>query len=95
MTELSPVSHATPCDQVKYGSVGVLLPNLECKVSIYDSEWDHEWLEKWWWYDVDDDDEDDLDGDADDDNDGDDYDYADADNQLVFFCFALFCFANS
>ncbi|XP_015755198.1 PREDICTED: 4-coumarate--CoA ligase-like [Acropora digitifera] len=32
MTELSPVSHATPCDQVKYGSVGVLLPNLECKV---------------------------------------------------------------
>lgn len=32
MTELSPVSHATPCDNVKYGSVGILLPNLECKV---------------------------------------------------------------
>ena len=34
MTELSPVSHATPCDDnIKYGSIGILLPNLECKVS--------------------------------------------------------------
>lgn len=33
MTELSPVCHVTPFDNIKYGSVGVLLPNLECKVS--------------------------------------------------------------
>ena len=34
MTELSPVSHATPCDDnIKYGSIGILLSNLECKVS--------------------------------------------------------------
>ncbi|KAJ7379780.1 hypothetical protein OS493_012526 [Desmophyllum pertusum] len=32
MTELSPVCHVTPFDNIKYGSVGVLLPNLECKV---------------------------------------------------------------
>ena len=33
MTELSPVCHVTPFDNIKFGSVGALLPNLECKVS--------------------------------------------------------------
>ena len=36
MTELSPVSHVSPCDDnIKHGSIGLLLPNLECKVSLY------------------------------------------------------------
>ena len=36
MTELSPVSHVSPCDDnIKHGSIGLLLPNLECKVSVY------------------------------------------------------------
>ena len=36
MTELSPVSHVSPCDDsIKHGSVRLLLPNLECKVSVY------------------------------------------------------------
>ena len=38
MTELSPVCHVTPFDKIKYGSVGVLLPNLECKVSTTRAE---------------------------------------------------------
>ena len=38
MTELSPVCHVTPFDNIKYGSVGVLLPNLECKVSTMQAE---------------------------------------------------------
>lgn len=33
MTELSPTSHVTPFDKIKNGSAGMLLPNLECKVS--------------------------------------------------------------
>ena len=32
MTELSPVSHATPAGQGKPGSVGVTVPNTECRV---------------------------------------------------------------
>ncbi|KAJ7379778.1 hypothetical protein OS493_012524 [Desmophyllum pertusum] len=32
MTELSPVCHMTPAENNKHGSVGVLLPNLRCKV---------------------------------------------------------------
>lgn len=38
MTELSPVCHVTPFDNIKYGSVGVLLPNLKCKVSTKPTE---------------------------------------------------------
>ena len=38
MTELSPVCHVSPFDNIKYGSVGVLLPNLECKVSTMSAE---------------------------------------------------------
>lgn len=34
MTELSPTSHVTPFDKIKNGSAGMLLPNLECKVSV-------------------------------------------------------------
>ena len=38
MTELSPVSHVSPCDDsIKHGSIGLLLPNLECKVSVYNA----------------------------------------------------------
>lgn len=32
MTEITGMSHMTPSDDPKHGSVGVLLPNLECKV---------------------------------------------------------------
>jgi len=32
MTELSPVSHATPEGQAKAGSIGILVPNAECRV---------------------------------------------------------------
>jgi len=32
MTELSPVSHATPAGQFKPGSIGVLAPSTECRV---------------------------------------------------------------
>ena len=33
MTEIAGASHATPSEgKIKYGSVGLLLPNLECKV---------------------------------------------------------------
>ena len=38
MTELSSASHATPLDNIKYGSVGILLPNLECKVKRCDKK---------------------------------------------------------
>ena len=34
MTELSPVCHMTPAGNDKHGSVGVLLPNLRCKVKL-------------------------------------------------------------
>ena len=34
MTELSPVCHMTPAGNDKHGSVGVLLPNLRCKVRL-------------------------------------------------------------
>ncbi len=32
MTETSPVTHSSPRDEIKFGSVGVLAPNTECKV---------------------------------------------------------------
>lgn len=32
MTEITGMSHVTPPVDTKHGSVGVLLPNLECKV---------------------------------------------------------------
>jgi 4-coumarate--CoA ligase len=32
MTEMSPVSHATPDGQGKAGSIGVLVPNAECRI---------------------------------------------------------------
>jgi len=32
MTEITGMSHMTPSVDIKHGSVGVLLPNLECKV---------------------------------------------------------------
>lgn len=32
MTEITGMSHMTPSVDPKHGSVGVLLPNLECKV---------------------------------------------------------------
>lgn len=32
MTELSPVSHATPDGEYKPGTIGVLLPNTECRI---------------------------------------------------------------
>ena len=32
MTEITGMSHMTPSVGPKHGSVGVLLPNLECKV---------------------------------------------------------------
>ena len=35
MTELSPVCHMTPAENNKHGSVGVLLPNLRCKVRLH------------------------------------------------------------
>ena len=34
MTELSPVCHMTPFENNKHGSVGLLLPNLRCKVRV-------------------------------------------------------------
>ncbi|MES2914206.1 MAG: AMP-binding protein [Pseudomonadota bacterium] len=34
MTEMSPVSHATPRGQAKAGSVGVTLPSTECRVVV-------------------------------------------------------------
>ena len=34
MTELSPVCHMTPFENNKLGSVGMLLPNLRCKVRV-------------------------------------------------------------
>ena len=35
MTELSGASHCTPAEgKTKFGSVGLLLPNLQCKVSL-------------------------------------------------------------
>ena len=34
MTEMSPVSHATPRGQAKAGSVGVTLPSTECRVMV-------------------------------------------------------------
>ena len=38
MTELSGASHCTPFEgKTKSGSVGLLLPNLECKVSALES----------------------------------------------------------
>ena len=32
MTEITGMSHMTPSVDIKHGSVGMLLPNLECKV---------------------------------------------------------------
>ena len=32
MTELSPVSHAGPYASTKYGSIGKMIPNVECKI---------------------------------------------------------------
>ena len=32
MTEITGLSHVTPSVDTKHGSVGVVLPNLECKV---------------------------------------------------------------
>jgi len=32
MTETSPVTHSSPAEGIKFGSVGVLAPNTECKV---------------------------------------------------------------
>ena len=37
MTELSPVCHMTPFSGGKHGSVGVLLPGLECKVRFIET----------------------------------------------------------
>ena len=37
MTELSPVCHMTPFSGGKHGSVGVLLPGLECKVRLIET----------------------------------------------------------
>jgi len=40
LTETSPVTHATPVGQFKPGSIGVLLPNTECR--IVDPETEHD-----------------------------------------------------
>ncbi len=37
MTETSPVTHSSPPDLIKFGSVGVAAPNTECKVISLDS----------------------------------------------------------
>lgn len=37
MTETSPVTHSTPPDVIKFGSVGVAAPNTECKVVSLDN----------------------------------------------------------
>ena len=39
MTELSPVTHASKFENIKLGSVGMLLPNLECKVGEFFTSW--------------------------------------------------------
>jgi 4-coumarate--CoA ligase len=42
MTEMSPVSHATPDGQVKAGTIGVLVPNAECRIVDPDTNEDCE-----------------------------------------------------
>jgi 4-coumarate--CoA ligase len=38
MTEMSPVSHATPRGQARQGSVGVTLPSTECRIVVDDRD---------------------------------------------------------